>query len=239
MGLISRVSSRTYRLYTMKLLTSLGLLGITQAVGFGESDTDYTIKVHAGKRDCYFEDIKKDGPFEIEYQVIDGGDLDITFQMIDPKGKILSTDIRKEDGVHTVDEPLEGAYQFCFDNGFSRMTDKVVFFEIFSDDDFDYDYSDDDFDFRADDSGLLEDRVSEIQLALSRMKLNMAKTSQIQNLLRAFEAKDRNLIEANRAKVDTWSLIHLLVMCSTAFLQVYLLRSFFAPQTSSGSKVRT
>ena len=84
------------------------LLGLSRAGGpFGDSDTDYTIKVHAGKRDCYFEDIKKDAPFEIEFQVIDGGDLDITFQMIDPKGKILATDIRKEDGVHTVDEPME------------------------------------------------------------------------------------------------------------------------------------
>jgi len=219
-------------------LILFGLISAIAASPFGDSDSDYTIKVHAGKRDCYFEEIKKDGPFEIEYQVIDGGDLDITFQMIDPKGKILATDIRKEDGVHTVDAPIEGAYQFCFDNGFSRMTDKVVFFEIFSDDDFDYDYNDDDFDFRADDSGLLEDRVSEIQLALSRMKLNMAKTSQIQNLLRAFEAKDRNLIEANRQKVDTWSVIHLVVMCSTAFLQVYLLRSLFAPNVSSG-KTRT
>jgi len=222
----------------VKLLVAASALlaGLIRAGGpFGDSDTDYTIKVHAGKRDCYFEDIKKDQPFEIEFQVIDGGDLDITFQMIDPKGKILATDIRKEDGVHTVDEPVEGAYQFCFDNGFSRMTDKVVFFEIFSDEEFDYDDYDDEWKkgIKPDDTGLLEDRVSEIQLALSRMKLNMAKTSQIQNLLRAFEAKDRNLIEANRHRVDTWSLVHLTVMISTAFLQVYLLRSMFNTQGST------
>merc|ERR1712173_248154 len=109
------------------------------------------------------------------------------------------------------------------------MTDKIVFFEIFMDDQMDYDDYDDDWkeNIKPDDSGLLEDRVSEIQTALSRMKLNMAKTSQIQNLLRAFEAKDRNLIEANRSRVDTWSLVHLTVMVATAFLQVYLLRSMF------------
>ena len=148
-------------------------LTLALAGPFGDSDTDYTVKVHAGKRDCYFEEIKIDQPFELEYQVIDGGDLDITFQMISPTGKVLATDIRKEDGVHTVDTPVEGAYQFCFDNGFSRMTDKVVFFEIFTDDNFDYDDYDDDWkdQIKPDDSGLLEDRVSEIQTALSRMKL--------------------------------------------------------------------
>lgn len=207
--------------------------------------------------------MKPGSSFELEYQVIDGGDLDVTFQMIDPKGKILATDIRKEDGLHTVEEPIEGSYQFCFDNGFSRMTDKVVFFEIFSDD-FDYDYPDYDPENPdaswkpKKDEGMLEDRVKEIQGKLQRMKLNMAKTSQIQNLqtvfelvvkavfivffltfvfkhvlFRAFEAKDRNLIEANRNKVDSWSLIHLTVMAGTAFLQVYLLRSMFNTQTST------
>lgn len=228
----------------------LSLLAATLAPAFagpfGDSDTDYTIKVHAGKRDCYFEEISIDQPFEFEYQVIDGGDLDITFQMISPTGKVIATDIRKEDGVHTVETPVEGAYQFCFDNGFSRMTDKVVFFEIFTDDNFDYDDYDDDWkaQIKPDDSGLLEDRVNEIQTALSRMKLNMAKTSQIQNLLRAFEAKDRNLIEANKTRVDSWSLIHLSVMVGTAFLQVYLLRNMFrhtggSPSSGGYSKMST
>merc|ERR1711883_15935 len=105
----------------------------------------------------------------------------------------------------------------------------------------DYDDYDDDWkeNIKPDDSGLLEDRVSEIQLALSRMKLNMAKTSQIQNLLRAFEAKDRNLIEANRQRVDSWSLIHLSVMVGTAFLQVYLLRSMFNAQPNSKTSMKT
>lgn len=224
----------------MTLRTICLLFGVSSVFGgpFGDSDTDYTVKVHAGKRDCYFEEIKSDQPFELEYQVIDGGDLDITFQMISPTGKVLATDIRKEDGVHTVETPVDGAYQFCFDNGFSRMTDKVVFFEIFTDDNFDYDDYDEDWknNIKPDDSGLLEDRVTEIQTALSRMKLNMAKTSQIQNLLRAFEAKDRNLIEANRQRVDTWSLIHLITMVTTAFLQVYLLRSMFKTPSHGGGK---
>lgn len=208
---------------------------------FSESDTDYTVKVHSGKRDCYFEEIKDDQPFEIEYQVIDGGDLDITFQLLDPRGKILATDIRKEDGVHTIESPMTGAYQFCFDNSFSRITDKIVFFEIFVDEGFDYDdYEDDDWikKVKPDDSGLLEDRVTEIQTALSRMKLNMAKTSQIQNLLRAFEAKDRNLIEHNKQRVDNWSMVHLFTMVATAFLQVYLLRNMFHSNTG-GSRSKT
>ena len=39
------------------------------------------------------------------------------------------------------------------------------------------------------DSDILEDRMSEIQLALSRMKMNMVKTGQIQNLQEALKHK--------------------------------------------------
>ena len=171
--------------------------------------------------------------------MIDGGDLDITFQLIDPKGRLVASDVRKEDGVHSVDNPVAGDYQFCFDNTFSRMTEKVVFFEIYRDEDYDY-YEDDDWKSNLkQDSDILEDRMSEIQLALSRMKMNMVKTGQIQNLLRAFEAKDRNLIEANQQRVDSWSMIHLSVMVSTAVLQMYLLRSMFKHTGNNSPKSRT
>merc|ERR1712178_244182 len=99
-----------------------------------------------------------------------------------------------------------------------------------------------DEDWNADlpkDSEALQDRMDEIQLALSRMKMNMVKTSQIQNLLRAFEAKDRNLIEANRQRVDSWSIIHLTVMVSTTILQIYLLRSMFKHTGSDSRKTKT
>lgn len=61
------------------------------------------------------------------FQVLDGGDLDITFELFDPSGKRLVRDVRQEDGMHTVDtKGNAGAYQLCFDNKFSMMTDKVT-----------------------------------------------------------------------------------------------------------------
>ena len=61
------------------------------------------------------------------FQVLDGGDLDITFELFDPSGKRLVRDVRQEDGMHTVDtKGNAGAYQLCFDNKFSMLTDKVT-----------------------------------------------------------------------------------------------------------------
>ena len=55
----------------------------------------------------------------------DGGDLDITFEIYDPKGKRVISDIRQEDGLHNLESGKGGDFQFCFDNRFSRMASKV------------------------------------------------------------------------------------------------------------------
>lgn len=60
-------------------------------------------------------------------KVVDGGDLDISFQAFDPKGKQLFTDHRQEDGLHSVSAEKNpgGDFQICFDNRHSRFQAKV------------------------------------------------------------------------------------------------------------------
>lgn len=50
---------------------------------------------------------------------------------------------------------------------------------------------------------------------------------QIQTLLRAFEARDRNIQESNFDRVNFWSLVNLAVMMLVSAVQVYLVRSLF------------
>ena len=119
------------------------------------------------------------------------------------------------------------------------MTAKTVFWEIFVEDDYDYDEYDDDYadydddeiaeakkwrdDLRKfyfervnnasfarifeitaetnylenDDSteGMIEEKVQEMTKKLLKMKTNMHRTTQFQAILRAFESKDRNILE--------------------------------------------
>ena len=119
------------------------------------------------------QNFKAEGSFEIEYQVVDGGELDITFEVFDPTGKRIISDVRQEDGLHNIDTNKGGDFQICLDNRFSRMTPKVrtgkfndskpiyglqnifktVFFEIFLDtddyDDYEYEGLEED-DYEAD-----------------------------------------------------------------------------------------
>uniref|UniRef100_A0A3B1JJ60 Transmembrane p24 trafficking protein 5 n=1 Tax=Astyanax mexicanus TaxID=7994 RepID=A0A3B1JJ60_ASTMX len=55
----------------------------------------------------------------------------------------------------------------------------------------------------------------------------LGKSLQIQTVLRAFEARDRNLQESNYERVNVWSCTNVVLMVVVSCIQVYLLRSLF------------
>lgn len=56
---------------------------------------------------------------------------------------------------------------------------------------------------------------------------NLEKSRQALAALRAFEARDRYLLEDNLWRVSFWSCLNLLVMSAVAVTQIYTLRRLF------------
>lgn len=153
--------------------------------------------------------------------------------------------MRKPDAIHTVDETDEGDYEVCFSNRFSRISQKVVFFEIIIDSDGgDYmdDFGDDDEDWKnfiAPDE-TYGDKLATLEVASEAMnviKTNNAKTVQLQSLLRVFEAKDRNIVERNFYRINLWSVINMVVMASVFILQVIMVKGMFSDKKVSTKTV--
>lgn len=67
------------------------------------------------------------------------------------------------------------------------------------------------------------------------IRANLGKTSQIQVLLRTFEAKDRSIAERNFERVNFWSTFNIVVMLVVFVLQVFSVRHMF----SDNRKTRT
>lgn len=65
------------------------------------------------------------------------------------------------------------------------------------------------------------------QDTINNVKSRLGKSMQIQTLLRAFEARDRNIQESNFDRVNFWSIVNLTVMMLVSAVQVYLVRSLF------------
>ncbi|XP_003418525.1 transmembrane emp24 domain-containing protein 5 isoform X2 [Loxodonta africana] len=95
-------------------------------------DSDFTFTLPAGQKECFYQPMPLKASLEIEYQVLDGAGLDIDFHLASPEGKTLVFEQRKSDGVHTVETEV-GDYMFCFDNTFSTVSEKVIFFELILD----------------------------------------------------------------------------------------------------------
>ncbi|PVD33661.1 hypothetical protein C0Q70_04919 [Pomacea canaliculata] len=186
-------------------------------------EIDLTIEIRAGVKECFWQHIKRESSAELEYQVIDGGDLDIDFTLQSPDGRIMHMETRKTENVLKVNADVEGEYKFCFDNTFSRMSPKVVFFEIISD--YDDDEDDDDWNINH------EEVVGMVDLTVEEFK----------NLIKVHEARDRNIAEANFIRVNVLSAVQLFVMVTVGLIQVIMIRSLFGDtnKTKPGLKQKT
>ncbi|NP_001090383.1 transmembrane p24 trafficking protein 5 L homeolog precursor [Xenopus laevis] len=206
---------------------------VRHCLGFSQSvDSDYTFTLPAGHKECFFQPMKKDATLEIEYQVLDGAGLDVGFSLISPDGELLLSEERQSDGVHSV-ETVDGDYQFCFDNTFSRMSEKVIFFELILDHLNDEGNEQEDWKNYIMGTDLLDMKLEDILETINSVKGRLTKSAQIQTLLKAFEARDRNLQESNCERVNFWSVFNLVVMVVVSALQVYMLRSIFEDKRKS------
>ncbi|KAJ8345338.1 hypothetical protein SKAU_G00295310 [Synaphobranchus kaupii] len=98
---------------------------------FGQNrDTEFTFLLPAGRTECFYQTTTVNGTMEVEYQVIAGAGMDVDFTIFSPHGVQLSSDFRRSDGIHTVESTEKGDYKICFDNSFSRVSEKMVFFEV-------------------------------------------------------------------------------------------------------------
>ncbi|XP_034977893.2 transmembrane emp24 domain-containing protein 5 [Zootoca vivipara] len=186
-------------------------------------DSDFTFTLPAGRKECFFQTMQKEASLEIEYQVLDGAGLDIDFHLLSPKGEALVFEQKKSDGVHTV-ETEDGDYMFCFDNTFSTLSDKVIFFELILDN-----MGDEEEDWKNYIIGtdLLDMKLEDILESVNSVKSRLSKSIHIQTLLKAFEARDRNIQESNFDRVNFWSMVNLAIMVVVSAVQVYMLRSLF------------
>ncbi|XP_067877133.1 transmembrane emp24 domain-containing protein 1-like [Heterodontus francisci] len=198
------------------LIHSLGAESFTRP-----SDSEFTFVLPPGRQECFYQSAGHNSSMELEYQVIGGAGLDVDFTVFSPNGESLITESRRSDGVHMIEPTIIGDYKICFDNSFSTISEKLIFFEVIFDD------VEEDWSEIVEPEELLDIKIDDIKESIGNMNSKLAKSVQIQAILRAFEARDRNLQEGNLGRVNFWSAVNLGVMLVVSFVQVYMLKSLF------------
>jgi len=227
---------------TVTIFVLVGLLCSTNKA----DEFDFTIIVPPGKVECFFQPIlrREYVAMEMDYQVVDGGDLDIGMVIRSPSGVNVVNDLRKNDGNHRLNfkDPHHGYgdYAFCFDNSFSMQAKKTVFFEFFLlDDKGDY-LSGFDTKIKIPDGmhKQLNMEAENFQAATITIKGKLNRIEHLQSQLRAVEFRDRSIVEANYDRVNNWSLVNLCVMLVAGAVQVFLVRSLFEEHSRVGRLIR-
>ncbi|KAI1714207.1 hypothetical protein Ddc_11525 [Ditylenchus destructor] len=205
---------------------------------------DLTVEVPPGKFQCFFQEVtEKHKAFEIDYQVIDGGDLNINFMLI-LGADIIKQDNMKTDATHRIELEKYGDYQICFDNSFSYQTRKVVFFEIFLYDQngnleevdiTKYAKTDPELKKRLEELGLT---VNQFHDSFGKIRSHLSKVEYYQAMFRTQEARDRAIMTANNDRVLFWSVLNSLVLIGVGFVQVYMIRSLFEEHSKLGRALR-
>lgn len=191
---------------------------------------EMTVNIDAGKRECFYHSVKLGETIDLDYQVIDGGhgDLDVSFELLDPMNKVIYVDYKRSDNIHRHEAKMSGDYKFCFDNTFSSFSRKTVFFELIveSDGDTEEDKWEDMFEGLRPEE-VYDMKVQDIQESIIRIRTHLTRARQLQDLLRSFEARDRNVAEENYFKVNAWSFFQVVAMIAVGTLQVIMVRSLF------------
>ncbi|XP_074659995.1 transmembrane emp24 domain-containing protein 1-like [Tubulanus polymorphus] len=206
------------------LLVQLVVALLVMVIGIASGkDREMTVDVAAGEKYCFFHTVndREGAEFDVEYQVIEGGEMDVNFILNSPSGAVLVSEKKKTDGTHKTIPNEVGDYRFCFDNSFSRFSSKLVFFDLTTNEE---DETKDWSKITVEDT-LVDMRLEDFRMSMDKVKKSLEKASKIQDILRVFELRDRSVQESNFDRVNTWSVIQIAVMVTVAIIQVIMVRS--------------
>ncbi|KAM7015057.1 transmembrane emp24 domain-containing protein 3 [Tautogolabrus adspersus] len=203
----------------MMLYLGLSCLLLHVLVVFG---TELTFELPDNNKECFFEELEKDVKFDIDFQVISGGNYDVDCFVTDPLDNVLYNEKRKQYDSFSHTTAMKGVYKVCFSNEFSTFTHKTVY-----------------LDFRhGDEEPLLESmtRSSALtQLESSCVSIHemLKVVAESQTWYRLREAHDRIKAEHLLERVSYWSTGETVLLFVIGIGQVMMLRSFFSDKKGS------
>lgn len=205
--------------------------------------SEIAVIIEPGARECFHQFLISGLNMETDYQVISGGELDISYWITTPSNRILFTEAKKQGGQFQFKSEETGEYRFCFDNSFSRFAKKQVFFYLSSNDAFiDPIFPQSAVDslnrLAKDDLGELSDKLSNFQDLFNRVNSNLERAQHVQKLFQVYELTDRSHLEDLFERVNFWSVVNIIVMILVGATQVFMIRSLFEDRSKIGRVLR-
>ena len=180
--------------------------------------------------ECFYEHFEVGSQVEVQYQVLKGGELDINFLVENPLEVYIVID-RRSDGWWPLEIKATGEYGICLDNTFSKLSSKLVFLSIVTQDLAKKRELDSEVPRNA------TDHSAAVIEKLNNIDQRLSKIVSLQHYFQAREARHRLTLESNNSRVFWWSLLECVVMVAAGLAQVVVIRSLF--RTQRRDRIRT
>ncbi|XP_072236376.1 transmembrane emp24 domain-containing protein 3 [Leuresthes tenuis] len=203
----------------MLCLLGLGCILLRVCAVFG---TELTFELPDNDKQCFYEELEKDVKFDIDFQVIAGGNYDVDCFVTDPRNNVLYNERKKQYDSFSHTTAMKGVYQVCFSNEFSTFTHKIVY-----------------LDFRhGEEEPILQTMTR--STALTQLESSCVAIHEVlkvvtdsQTRYRLREAYDRTKAEHLLQRVTYWSVGETVLLFFIGIGQVMLLKSFFSEKKGS------
>ncbi|KAG5270743.1 hypothetical protein AALO_G00196120 [Alosa alosa] len=192
-----------------------GLLVLTLFIAFAVC-TEFTFELPDNEKQCFYEDLESGVKFDIDFQVIAGGNYDVDCFVTDPMNNVLYQERKKQYDSFSHTTTSKGVYKVCFSNEFSTFSHKIVY-----------------LDFRAgEERPLLPDMnrataLTQMESACLSIHEILKVVTDSQTWYRLREAQDRIRAEDLHERVSYWSIGETVFLFAVSIGQVLMLRSFF------------
>lgn len=178
-----------------------------------------TIVLKAEEQSCYYIFTEKPkASVGYYFAVQSGGDFDIDYTIKGPDGKIIVHEEKHRQGDYVFNAETVGEYEFCFSNQFSKMSEKVVDFEIHLE-----------TDFRAElpNTGTQHVEVEGIINSVGNIENKLNGISKTLQYYRTRNNRNQYTVKSTEKRILYFSIYEVALIVGMALLQVYVVQYFF------------
>jgi protein ERP2 len=196
----------------------------------------YTFEVEDNQEFCLYHQFNHSAEYLVEFGVLRGGNLDINFYLeaAAEGGSRLHTEVgTKKTNSYSFTTSAGVDYRFCFDNQFSSITHKVVYFGLRPANERRGENLHEEA--AADNETALPYVMTKHEFMLNMIHFFMNNVSDIQTYYRREELIDREFAEQISARVQIFSGMNLCAIVCTTLAQAYVVRQFFKNRNSGGN----
>lgn len=181
----------------------------------------YIITIDVASKECFYEKLMEGQKFGISFNVIDGGFLDIDFEVFGPGDSKIYRGAREGNGKYTFAAYKDGIYSYCFSNMMSTITPKVLMFDC--------EIETINNDNNEDDYVLSEDSTEEqkgIKKTLEILNKELTAIKREQDYAHIRDRIHNNINSNSNTAVIIWSCLEITFAVVLSIFQVHWLTSF-------------